>query len=111
MANGASHWPLPLGDDRGLYQFYRLGVTAAPILTPTGALITINQAPQNQIRIWGNASLPPFVDLNASLLSCAPFVTSAAAPLRPRTPVGAAKGAVLFAFAIALGWAPWVASQ
>lgn len=80
IADGSSLWPAPLGDDGSVRQFYRLGTTTAPILTPSGALITINQAPLNQVRAWGNASLPPYVDLNRSLLSCAPLTTSPAGP-------------------------------
>jgi outer membrane protein assembly factor BamB len=71
MADGSPVWSQALGDDNGVYFLYRLGVTAPIVLTPSGALITVNAPPRNQIRIWGNTTFPVFVDRNSSLVSCA----------------------------------------
>ena len=78
VADGTVAWSDPLGADGSAGgKFYRKGVTAPPILTPSGALITVNEAPFNQVRLWGNASFPAYIDPNNSVVSCAaPLPTS-----------------------------------
>jgi len=82
MTDGSFVWPLSLtlGWDGSTNEFKNLGVTAPLVIAPSGAVITANEIPKNQIRIWGNASFPRLVYTSNSLVSCGAIAGPIAIP-------------------------------
>ena len=91
MADGSYAWRVnqSLGWDGSSGEFKHLGVTAPLVITPSGAVITANEIPKNQIRIWGNASFPSLVDPARSTVSCGALAPLAVVDVSGASAVGA----------------------